>query len=292
MPDWNQVAEKISLNSGELFTPKQITPAGGGCINSASSLSDGRTRYFVKFNSANLLTMFEAEMEGLNELAGSNTICVPKPICCGISEGEAYLVLEQLELAGSGDSNRAGTALAALHRTRANHFGWHRDNTIGSTPQSNRQHGDWINFWREERLGFQLNLAEQRGEKGALIDRGRRLLELFPALIDHNPQPSLLHGDLWAGNLSYQRNGEPVIYDPAVYYGDREADIAMTELFGGFGQAFYNAYNSAWPLDGGYRTRKTLYNLYHILNHLNLFGGGYGAQALRMTDQLLAELGH
>jgi len=119
---------------------------------------------------------------------------------------------------------------------------------------------------------------------------GERLLDALPALIDHDPVPSLLHGDLWGGNLAFDSEGKPVIYDPAVYYGDREADIAMTELFGGFGSEFYAAYNDAWPLDAGYKTRKTLYNLYHILNHLNLFGGGYGSQAEGMMSRLLAEV--
>jgi len=108
-------------------------------------------------------------------------------------------------------------------------------------------------------------------------------------LIDHDPQPSLLHGDLWGGNITFDAHGQPVIFDPAVYYGDREAELAMTELFGGFGRDFYAAYDAAWPLDRGYATRKTLYNLYHILNHANLFGGGYAGQAQRMIDQLLAE---
>ena len=177
-----------------------------------------------------------------------------------------------------------------MHQTTRGQFGWGRDNTIGSTPQPNKFSDDWIPFWQEQRLAYQLNLAAKNGYHGKLQERGKLLLEHFPALIDHNPVPSLIHGDLWGGNLSYDSNGNPVIYDPAVYYGDREADLAMTELFGGFGNRFYDAYNEAWPLDQGYKVRKTLYNLYHILNHLNLFGGGYGGQALRMINQLLAEL--
>jgi fructosamine-3-kinase len=178
-----------------------------------------------------------------------------------------------------------------MHRKAWGQFGWHRDNTIGSTPQTNTPARNWVDFWRRNRLGFQLALAHRNGYGGRLQDRGRRLLERFPTLLDHAPQSSLLHGDLWGGNMSFDRGGNPVIYDPAVYYGDRETDLAMTELFGGFGGDFYAAYEEAWPLAPGYPTRKLLYNLYHILNHLNLFGSGYLGQAQGMIERLLAELG-
>ena len=135
-----------------------------------------------------------------------------------------------------------------------------------------------------------MQLASKNGPAGRLQQRGARLLELFPALIDHDPEPSLIHGDLWGGNLSYDRQGQPVIYDPATYYGDREAELAMTELFGGFHADFYAAYRASWPLDSGYRVRKTLYNLYHILNHLNLFGSGYLGRSLALIDGLLMRL--
>ncbi|HKU69691.1 MAG TPA: fructosamine kinase family protein, partial [Burkholderiales bacterium] len=150
----------------------------------------------------------------------------------------------------------------------------------------------WIAFWREHRLGHQLKLAETLAKtegNARLLDKGARLMEKLPAFFaGYRPVPSLLHGDLWAGNAAMMANGEAVIYDPAVYFGDREADVAMTELFGGFTSSFYSAYRSAFPLDGGYSTRRTLYNLYHVLNHWNLFGGGYGTQAGRMIDELLA----
>ena len=191
---------------------------------------------------------------------------------------------------GGDGPEQAGRQLAAMHRNGRERFGWHRDNTIGSTPQPNASSADWIKFWREQRLGFQLRLAARNGHGGRLQSQGEKLLECFPALIDHDPQPALLHGDLWGGNLGYDSDGHPVIYDPAVYYGDREAELAMTELFGGFPGHFYAAYEEAWPLEPGYRVRKTLYNLYHILNHLNMFGGGYLGQAQRMIDRLLAEV--
>jgi fructosamine-3-kinase len=192
----------------------------------------------------------------------------------------------------SADSDvKLGQQLAALHQINQPYYGWQQNNTIGSTEQINNSSDDWIGFWREHRLGFQLSLAEKNGYGGSLIRSGERLSESLDCFFsNYTPQPSLLHGDLWSGNASVTNDGEPIIYDPACYYGDREADIAMTELFGGFGSNFYAAYNESYPLDSNYTIRKTLYNLYHILNHLNLFGEGYLHQAENMIDSLLAEI--
>ncbi len=293
MTDWSRIAEQIAAASGAPFEPRQPRHLGGGCINSAAVLDDGGRRWFVKLNDASRLDMFEAECEGLAALAATDSIRVPRPLCCGVARGQAFIAMEYLPLkaGGSGSAALAGEQLAAMHRSTAPAHGWHRDNTIGATPQRNRQDADWVRFWRDQRLGFQLDLALGNGYGGRLQQRGALLLERLGALLDHAPAPSLLHGDLWGGNFGADAAGNPVIFDPACYYGDREADIAMTELFGGFGSRFYAAYNAAWPLDSGYQTRKTLYNLYHILNHLNLFGGGYGSQAERMIDRLLAAAG-
>ncbi len=263
---------------------------GGGCINQTYRLADKRQSYFVKINSAALIPMFEAEAAGLEEIAKTNTIRAPIPICLGSSGNNAYLVLEYIKMSTNGDMELAGRSLALMHRKIGGGFGWYRDNTIGSTHQSNNLSTDWIEFWCEHRLGHQLRLANQLGHGGRLLDSGEKLMDMLPHLIGHKPQPSLLHGDLWGGNISFDDKGAPVIFDPAVYYGDREADIAMTELFGGFGSRFYSAYNEEWPLDQGYTSRKTLYNLYHILNHLNIFGGSYAGQAQEMIDRLLSEL--
>ena len=254
-------------------------------------LSDGSRSYFVKLNAADRLDMFEAEAEGLAALAAPGAIRVPEPVCTGTAGGQSYLVMELLDLGGRLDAARAGRQLAKLHWATAERFGWHRDNTIGSTPQRNPESTDWVAFWREHRLGHQLELAARNGYGGRLQTAGERLMERLDALIGHRPEPSILHGDLWGGNIGATPDGEPVIFDPAVYHGDRETDIAMTELFGGFGSAFYAAYREAWPLDAGYATRKTLYNLYHILNHLNLFGGGYLSQSQGMIERLVAETG-
>ncbi len=293
MTDWSDIAAQIAAASGEPFAPKQPRQVTGGCINSAAVLADGDSHWFVKLNDATRLAMFEAEHDGLNALAATGSIRVPRPLCCGTSGGQAFIAMEYVPLGGGGAATaaRAGEQLAAMHRSTAAEHGWHRDNTIGATPQPNAPNADWVSFWSERRLGFQLELAERNGYGGRLTERGARLRQGVGALLDHAPLPSLLHGDLWGGNFSGDEQGNPVIFDPACYYGDREADIAMTELFGGFGSRFYAAYHAAWPVEPGYETRKTLYNLYHILNHLNLFGGSYGSQAERMIDQLLAALG-
>ena len=293
MTPWDHISAHIAEATGSPFPLEDQRPVGGGCINSAAVISGGGRRFFVKCNDADKEDMFAAEAEGLRELAKAGAVRVPEPVCWGAHGGSAYLVMEHLALAsaGSGTQRRLGAALAAQHRVTSASFGWFRDNTIGATPQVNTPAEDWISFYREHRLLFQLSLAAARGAPRRLIEGGERLAEALAAFFtDYRPVPSLLHGDLWSGNYAALDGGEPVIFDPAVYYGDREADIAMTELFGGFGRDFYAAYDDAWPRDPGYKVRKTLYNLYHILNHFNLFGGGYGGQAEDMTRRLLAEL--
>jgi len=289
---WDHIAMQITAVSGEKFELEASQALSGGCISQAYRLKGRRGEsYFVKLNQADSLPMFEAEVEGLHELMLAEAIKVPVPVCHGTASDQAFLVLEDLSLGGSGSMAEFGRQLAQMHRYTQVRFGWQRDNTIGSTLQINEPVSDWVSFWREQRLGFQLQLAEKNGAGRALIDRGVKLLDSFERLFsDYQPVASVLHGDLWSGNYAFTQAGEAVIFDPAVYYGDREADIAMTELFGGFSPAFYDAYEEAWPLDTGYAVRKTLYNLYHILNHFNLFGGGYAAQAEGMIERLLVDV--
>lgn len=291
--DWESVGRHIATATGQPFAVHTRRAVGGGCINAAEVIGDGIRGYFVKTNRAVQLDLFEAESDGLAALAETGAIRAPKPVCHGVCGSTAYLVLELLDLSGRADGARAGRALAELHRHGSDRFGWHRDNHIGATPQANDPDPDWVRFWRDRRLGPQLELAATSGHARALQGVGDRLLSGLAALIGHEPSPALIHGDLWGGNLGYLpgSESEPVIYDPAVYYGDPEADLAMTELFGGFGGDFYAAYREASPLDPAYRVRKHLYNLYHVLNHLNLFGGGYLGQARSMIDRLLAEIG-
>ena len=288
----DHIAESIEQATGLPFSPRRSEARLGGSINEAQVLEDGRRRFFVKIHEATRLAMFEAEAAGLAELARPGILRVPKAVATGTAGEHAWLVLEYVPLSGGGSRSgrRLGERLAILHQETRPAFGWDRDNTIGATPQPNGWLEDWVSFYRERRLGHQLALAAQSGLPARALDKGRQLLEWLPAFFaDYQPKPSLLHGDLWGGNWGEDEAGEPVIFDPAVYYGDREADLAMTELFGGFPQDFYAAYRGTWPLDAGYGVRKVLYNLYHVLNHFNLFGGGYGSQAERMMERLLAE---
>ncbi len=292
---WEQISAQISTATGQPFQGRDRRSVSGGCINSGYALSDGQRTYFIKLNEAALIAMFEAEAAGLEEMRQTQTIGVPKPICWGTADRSAYLVQEWLNLGRSSSSGweKMGRNLAAMHQWQPSFttesipklFGWSRNNTIGSTPQINPWTENWAEFWVEHRIGYQLKLADRRG--GA-FPRQKQLLEAIPHLLEgHHPLPSLVHGDLWSGNAAITQAGEPVIFDPATYYGDREVDLAMTELFGGFPAEFYRAYHDVFPVDSGYSQRKILYNLYHILNHFNLFGGSYETQANRMIQQLL-----
>lgn len=279
------LAQQLKLSGGDT----EVTPMPGGNINQAFRLELGEARFFVKVNRAELLPMFTAEEAGLDAIRGSRTIRVPEVYMTGCEADCAYIVLEYIELGGRSDAGRLAAALAAMHGNFNGQFGFHCDNTIGSTPQPNRFTDDWVEFWRQHRLGFQLQLAATNGLDASLIDVGYRLAEkLHPFFDGYQPRPSLLHGDLWSGNQGFDVQGNPVIYDPACYYGDHQADLAMMELFGPPGERFFTSYAERFPIDAGYPIRRDLYNLYHILNHANLFGGGYVAQARHMIERLMA----
>ncbi len=292
---WQHLAKQISLSTKKNFTIHSHTSVGGGCINNTYCVTDGSTRYFVKLNHIRHKNMFEAEALGLQAIFDQHTICAPQPICFGELNEQTFLVLEYLELKNRPDSIQLGQQLAAMHNITAEQFGWSLNNTIGSTPQSNKMNSDWVEFWRNQRLIPQWLLAEKNGFGAALSTNMEKLLTRFECLFEtYTPQPSMLHGDLWGGNVAALANSTtgttPVIFDPAFYYGDRETDIAMTSLFGGFEQTFYTAYHQSWPLDEDFKTRKHLYNLYHILNHLNLFGEAYLSQSINTIERILAEI--
>ncbi|MEG4485167.1 fructosamine kinase family protein [Microcoleus sp. D2_18a_B4] len=314
---WDKISVHISEVTGDKFAIDNRRSISGGCINQGYYISSSSRAYFAKINQASQVAMFEAEALGLQQMRETQTIRVPEPICWGTEGNSAYIVLEWLDL-GSRGGDRAweemGRKLAEMHKyTPPNPpllrggeepnstllrggeepnsgllrggFGWDINNTIGSTVQINNWTANWAEFWAEHRIGYQLKLARRRGGH---FPQGERLLEMIPELLaGYEPQPSLVHGDLWGGNAGVTSAGEPVIFDPATYLGDREVDIAMTELFGGFPALFYRGYNQVWSLDGGYERRKSLYNLYHILNHFNLFGGSYESQANQMIKRVL-----
>jgi fructosamine-3-kinase len=288
-----EIAQQIELTTGHAFQIQAIHPISGGDINAAFKLEGKTENYFVKLNHPKMLAMFEAEFAGLTSLAQTNTVFVPRPIFYGNTDKVSFLVLEYLELHRTTalSERLLGQQLAQLHLQQQPYFGWHIDNTIGSTMQRNPQTKNWIEFWRKSRLDFQLQLVISNGYGKKLASLGEKLSEKLADFFDgYTPQPSLLHGDLWAGNVAATIGNQAVMFDPACYFGDRETDLAMTELFGGFGQDFYAAYNDVWQLDSGYQTRKSLYNLYHVLNHVNLFGSSYVSQAEKIMKNLLQEI--
>lgn len=291
------VAGSIADATGSPQAAFSLEPVGGGCIHRAFKLTTdtagGKRSWFVKANDADKAAMFDAEARGLKSLAKAGAIRVPEVIVAGGDDDEhTWLVLEWLDLAplAAGSGARLGEALAAQHRRPQPKFGWPRDNFIGSSPQSNALADDWLDFWRMHRLQAQLRYAACNRLPSKMIDRGERLLADAEILFrDYTPEKSLLHGDLWGGNAAALEDGTPVVFDPAVYVGDREADLAMTELFGGFPKDFYSAYRNAWPVSDGYPVRRDFYNLYHVLNHANLFQGGYVRQAADLIEKVLAE---
>lgn len=293
MEPWSDIAAQISASTGIPFSVQKVEKIGGGCISQGHRIESSGQYFFVKINSSDNFSMFEAEASGLQEICNSRALRVPIPVCWGRNDSRSWLVMEFLEMGSAGreGAESLGRGLASMHRFSSEKFGWVRDNTIGTTPQFNRLSSNWIQFWRDQRLGYQLQLAKENGYTGKLQPLGERLMaELDAFFMDTLTVPSLLHGDLWSGNYTFDSAGQPVLFDPAIYYGDREADLAMTELFGGFPTNFYAAYRETYPLDPGYVIRKDLYNLYHILNHLNLFGEGYLNQAEEMMEKLHSEI--
>jgi len=285
---------EAALGTGEIVARiADVRPVGGGCIHRAAviGLEDGRRR-FVKWNDVGVLPMFETEATGLAVLGAPGTIRVPTGPRAGVAGGAAFLVMEAIDEGprGAGFLASFGRCLAALHRVTAGpRFGFDHDNFIGSTRQRNGWTDDWVAFWRDRRLGFQLDLARRAGRSNVALDRlGDRLMQRLDEWIDLPDEPGcLLHGDLWGGNYVVDEHSAPVLVDPAVYYGHREADLAMTMLFGGFGDPFWDAYRETWPLPPGSEERLEIYKLYHLLNHLNLFGSGYLAGCVAVLRGLV-----
>jgi len=283
------VEEAVRETTGRAIRITGSSPVGGGCIHDARILElENGGRLFLKSNATAPDDLFPTEAEGLRALAAVGAIRVPRDPVPGRAGDVSFLVMEAIPTGRPrpGFFEVFGRSFAALHRRSAEahgtapgggRFGFPHDNYLGATPQPNGWMDDWVELFRTRRLGHQLDLARRRGLSDAELERlGERLLERLGDWLDAAEEPAcLLHGDLWSGNFLADAEGEPVLVDPAAYYGHREADLAMTELFGGFDAAFYAAYEEAWPLPPGSPERRRIYKLYHLLNHLNLFGRGY-----------------
>ncbi len=262
----------------------QRSAVGGGCINNAQLLVlDCGARVFLKENTG-AAGLFRGEAVGLDALhRAPSGPRVPEPIALYEDAGRQWLAMEFIESGAPapGFWEQFGAEMAELHRdTACERYGFQEDNHIGSTPQVNTWEDDWTRFFGEHRLRYQLELARRNGvADGSLLRAGERLIERLPELLPEPEHASLLHGDFWGGNFMVDLEGNAVIIDPAVYYGDAEADLAMARLFGGFDGRFYEAYHDVYPIAPGHAERVDLYNLYHVLNHLNLFGRGYLGQA-------------
>ncbi len=280
----------IARAAGLQLDAARCAAVSGGDISAAFRCTDKQGRHwFLKLNRNAFAAAFAAELAGLQELQQAE-LRTPQAVAYGVSGSSAWLLLEWLDMSAgnAGSAALLGEQLAAMHRITAAEHGWRRDNYIGSSPQLNSRHADWARFYAVQRLQAQLDLAAANSAPAALVRKGQDIVERLPELLaGYQPEASLLHGDLWAGNWARLPGGDPVVFDPAVYYGDRETDLAMTRLFGGFPAEFYRAYAAAWPLADGHEFRQTLYQLYHVINHFNIFGGAYAAQAERMLRTLL-----
>ncbi|HEX8040212.1 MAG TPA: fructosamine kinase family protein [Chryseosolibacter sp.] len=277
----------------EMLTNSRITAfafAGGGCINRGGRLTTDQGRFFLKWNDAiKFPGMFASEARGLSLLRACNSMTVPEVIHEGFVNGIQFLLLEYIDgrEKASGYWEHFGAGLALLHRQPSATFGLDHDNYIGALPQSNSPDSSWVEFFVGRRLQAQLDLALNNGK----IDHGvyakfQNLFQKLPSLLPQEA-PSLLHGDLWGGNLMTDGSGQPCLIDPAVYYGHREVDLAMTQLFGGFDRLFFESYNNGYPLIPGYRERFDIYNLYPLLVHLNLFGRAYHSRVVSILEEFV-----
>lgn len=300
--NWTAFSTALSEHLNRQIQIQTAHSVSGGDIHQAYQLQTNIGNLFLKLNNAQSLPLFATEARNLQAISASNTLICPQAFGFGLFESQqAWLLMEYLELKNTGDDFQRGCDLALMHQkihrdpktntAPLQPFGWFEDNYIGHTLQKNHWHSDWVSFYGEQRLRPQLEFAQLRGASSKLYDLGSQLIEQLPFWFqNYQPQASLLHGDLWGGNSAFNANGNAVVFDPACYYGDRETDLAMTELFGGFSPAFYDGYNDVLPLDVGYARRKPLYNLYHVLNHFNLFGGHYQQQSEQLIQALLKQV--
>ena len=284
---WQTIQSEIQNATQTPFLLSEKIPLTGGDINQAFRLIGGECEYFVKLNSSAFSDMFIRESSGLKVLENTESFVIPKVIIKGVFENQSYLVLEFISMHRHGDIVDFAEALANFHLTTQEEFGFKENNYIGRTAQENQFRSNWGEFFAEQRIRYQLELLGQKNVPHSLIKKGLKLVQKLPDYLNkHQPKPALVHGDLWQGNYAFNQVGAPVIFDPACYYADHEVDLAMLLLFGHPGQKFFDTYNRFYPIAPGFSSRKKIYNLYHILNHANLFSGSYIAQA----DQIIVDL--
>ena len=284
----NDFIEKYFQLTGERINIQSVTSILGGSINFTFKITTNCGNFFLKWNNADAYPdMFATEAKGLKMLFETNSIVVPRVIMQETCEKFDYLVLNYIEQ-GTADKyfwNSFGKNLASLHRITNNYFGLDYDNYIGSLKQYNGKYTQWIEFFIEQRLEIQIKLAKDKGlcestDVKHFYALFNRLEDIFP-----DEKPSLIHGDLWSGNYMVTQNGEPCIIDPAIYFGSREMDIAMSKLFGGFSKEFYSSYNYYFPLEKGWEERIDICNLYPLMVHVNLFGNAYLSQVRRFINK-------
>lgn len=265
-----EISRSVGASGGDIHRSFVLDLAGS---------SDVPSRVFVKTNSLLNAAVLESEFESLRVFAGHPFLNYPTPLWFESDDQTAYLLMDyhSIDSLDVNSAEKLGLMLAQQHQITNADFGWHQQNYIGLTPQLNQSESKWAVFFRRHRLEPQIQAAAKNGLAEALCRQAASLCGQLEALLaDQNPQPALLHGDLWSGNAGYDsRHNMAILFDPAPYFGAAEADLAMTELFGRFPQSFYQAYYSVLPEQAGYAVRRPVYNLYHALNHFNLFGAGY-----------------
>ena len=286
---WQAIADQLSETLMFSFNIVEKSPIHGGDINDCYMISDGEQRYFVKINQRDFYSNFEIEADNIHTLRQSESVLIPEHILTGKSKEHAFLILNYFPMKPLDDADnsyRFGQQLATLHQWgEQKEYGFDQDNYIGATLQPNKWDKKWSRFFAEQRIGWQLQLMKEKGI--TLVDIGEFTHLIQDRLAGHQPRPSLLHGDLWSGNVATSPFG-PICYDPACYWGDRECDLAMTELFSKFHPDFYLGYESIFTVGSGYEERKDIYNLYHLLNHYNQFGGSYLAQCESSISRILS----
>ena len=281
----SHIARQLGLDEHGL----KVRRLPGGDIAASWLLAAADYWVFVKTLPLKRAGVLSAEVDGLEALAGTDDIRVPR-IYGRDRLGEiAWLALQYVEMDQRNEhcDIHLGRALARVHRHTGDHFGWHRDNFIGLTPQINTASDDWAEFFLWQRLGQQLDLLDDQEPDAGWSRLQKPLFESWlRRFARHRPPPSLIHGDFWQGNAAMTEGAEPVVYDPSIHYADRECDLAMAHLFGGFSAAFFLAYEREWPLPEGHAERRPYYQLYHLLNHANLFGGHYKARSRELIERL------